>query len=105
MGLKIIGAGFGRTGTTSMKEALELLGYNKCHHMREVMVSSKQVKLFDSVSRNVEVDWDDVFAGFEAAVDWPAAARYDASTVAKLVMRMGRSLMGFSCKEYLLPCL
>jgi hypothetical protein len=29
MGLKIIGAGFGRTGTTSMKEALELLGYNK----------------------------------------------------------------------------
>lgn len=40
------------------------------------MVSVKQVKLFDCVSRNVEVDWDDVFEGFEAAVDWPAAARY-----------------------------
>ena len=76
MSLKIIGAGFGRTGTTSMKEALELLGYNKCHHMREVMPSGKQVELFDRVSRNVEVDWDDVFEGFEAAVDWPAAARY-----------------------------
>lgn len=76
MSLKIIGAGFGRTGTTSMKEALELLGYNKCHHMREVMVSGKQVDLFDRVSRNEEVDWDDVFEGFEAAVDWPAAARY-----------------------------
>ncbi|MFP6834545.1 MAG: sulfotransferase [Pseudomonadales bacterium] len=76
MSLKIIGAGFGRTGTTSMKEALELLGYNKCHHMREVMPSGKQVELFDRVSRNVEVDWDDVFEGFDAAVDWPAAARY-----------------------------
>lgn len=76
MGLKVIGAGFGRTGTTSMKEALELLGYDKCHHMREVMASVKQVDLFDRVSRNVEVDWDDVFDGFEAAVDWPAAARY-----------------------------
>ncbi len=77
MSLKIIGAGFGRTGTTSMKEALELLGYNKCHHMREVMSSGKQVEMFDRVSRNVEVDWDDVFEGFEAAVDWPAAARYE----------------------------
>ena len=77
MGLKVIGAGFGRTGTTSMKEALELLGYHKCHHMREVMASAKQVDLFDRVSRNVEVDWDDVFDGFEAAVDWPAAARYE----------------------------
>ena len=76
MSLKIIGAGFGRTGTTSMKEALELLGYDRCHHMREVMPSGKQVELFDRVSRNVAVDWDDVFAGFEAAVDWPAAARY-----------------------------
>ncbi|MCZ6657520.1 MAG: sulfotransferase family protein [Gammaproteobacteria bacterium] len=77
MSLKVIGAGFGRTGTTSMKEALELLGYDKCHHMREVMSSGKQVEMFDRVSRNVEVDWDDVFEGFEAAVDWPAAARYE----------------------------
>lgn len=76
MSLKVIGAGFGRTGTTSMKEALELLGYNKCHHMREVMLSRKQVEMFDRVSKNMEVDWDEVFEGFEAAVDWPAAARY-----------------------------
>jgi hypothetical protein len=76
MSLKVIGAGFGRTGTTSMKEALELLGYDKCHHMKEVLPNSKQVELFDLVSRNLAVDWDDVFEGFEAAVDWPAAARY-----------------------------
>ena len=36
MALQVIGAGFGRTGTLSMKAALEQLGYNKCHHMLEV---------------------------------------------------------------------
>jgi len=76
VGLKVIGAGFGRTGTTSMKEALELLGYQKCHHMREVMMNSRQVELFDRVSLGLDVDWDEVFEGFNAAVDWPSAARY-----------------------------
>ena len=76
MTLKIIGAGFGRTGTTSMKEALEILGFSKCHHMKEVMLSRKQVDLFDQISRGMEVDWDKVFEGFEASIDWPSAAYY-----------------------------
>jgi hypothetical protein len=76
VGLKVIGAGFGRTGTTSMKEALELLGYQKCHHMREVMMNVRQVELFDRVSLGLDVDWDEVFEGFDAAVDWPSAASY-----------------------------
>jgi hypothetical protein len=76
MGLQVIGAGFGRTGTTSMKEALELLGYKRCHHMQEVMLSKKQIEMFNRVSLDVEVDWDDVFIGYEAAVDWPSSARY-----------------------------
>jgi hypothetical protein len=59
-----------------MKEALELLGFNKCHHMKEVMISGKQTNLFDCVSRGITVNWDEVFEGFEAAVDWPSAARY-----------------------------
>lgn len=33
----VIGAGFGRTGTASLKEALEMLGYGPCHHMTEVI--------------------------------------------------------------------
>src|SRR4029079_18761567 len=37
MSLKVIGAGFGRTGTDSMREALNLLGFGPCHHMREVI--------------------------------------------------------------------
>lgn len=76
MGLKVIGAGFGRTGTTSMKDALEILGYQKCHHMKEVMKEGEQVEQFDRLSQGLEVNWDDIFEGFEAAVDWPSSARY-----------------------------
>jgi hypothetical protein len=42
MALQVIGAGFGRTGTTSLKAALEQLGFSKCHHMEEVMTSRTQ---------------------------------------------------------------
>jgi Sulfotransferase domain len=38
MGLKIIGSGFGRTGTMSLKRALEQLAFGPCHHMEELLV-------------------------------------------------------------------
>ena len=37
MTLKIIGAGMGRTGTASLKVALETLGMGLCYHMSEVL--------------------------------------------------------------------
>ena len=43
MTLKIIGAGFGRTGTKSLKLALEQLGFGPCHHMEEVMTDHAQL--------------------------------------------------------------
>ena len=76
MGLKVIGAGFGRTGTNSLKVALEQLGYAPCHHMKEVGPSLSQIRWFDAASKGEPVNWDDVFEHFEAAVDWPAAAYY-----------------------------
>ncbi len=76
MGLKVIGAGFGRTGTTSLKAALEQLGYAPCHHMREVLPDKEQVMWFDQASKKEAIEWDAVFENFDAAVDWPAAAYY-----------------------------
>ncbi len=35
MSLKVIASGFGRTGTDSIGEALEILGFGLYHHMRE----------------------------------------------------------------------
>jgi len=76
MALKVIGAGFGRTGTNSLKVALEQLGLKPCHHMKEVGPSLNQIRWFDAASKGEPVDWDAVFENFEAAVDWPAAAYY-----------------------------
>ena len=36
MALKVVGAGFGRTGTLSLKNALEKIGFGPCYHMMEV---------------------------------------------------------------------
>ena len=76
MALKVIGAGFGRTGTLSLKVALEQLGYGPCHHMKEVMLNTDQAEWFSQASKGVEVDWHEVFNKYSSAVDWPAAAYY-----------------------------
>lgn len=73
MALDVIGAGFGRTGTDSMKDALEALGLGPCHHMKEVLASPEQLALWRAVARGDRPDWDVVFAGFRSAVDWPSA--------------------------------
>lgn len=74
MALKVIGAGFGRTGTLSMKVALETLGYARCHHMTEVFASAQQARMWDEIGRGEAADWDKVFAGFQASVDFPSAS-------------------------------
>lgn len=76
MPLEVIGAGFGRTGTASLKQALEELGYVKCHHMSEVFGDSRQADWWDRASRGEAVNWHEVFDGFKACVDWPSATYY-----------------------------
>lgn len=73
MGLSVIGAGFGRTGTESMKLALETLGLGPCHHMKEVLANPRQMALWRAAARGEIPDWDAAFAGYASAVDWPAA--------------------------------
>lgn len=76
MPLEVIGAGFGRTGTNSLKLALEILGYDKCHHMKEVIPNLEQLHYWDKISRGEKQNWDDVFKGYKASVDWPSSAYY-----------------------------
>lgn len=73
MALQVIGAGFGRTGTLSMKAALEKLGYDKCHHMLEVMPNDDQLDMWHNISQGEAPDWDKVFEGFGASVDFPSS--------------------------------
>lgn len=73
MALQLIGAGFGRTGTESMKRALEQLGLGPCHHMTEVLADPKQRTQWRAAAHGETVDWDEVLAGYRSAVDWPSA--------------------------------
>ncbi len=72
MGLQVIGAGLGRTGTMSLKLALEHLGFGPCYHMAEVLVQARRnIPLWLDVIHG-KPDWDAVFAGFAASSDYPA---------------------------------
>jgi len=76
MPLEVIGAGLGRTGTASLKLALETLGYSRCHHMSEVFGNARQCEFWERASRGDKMDWDEVFDGFKASVDWPSVSYY-----------------------------
>ena len=73
MTLSVIGAGFGRTGTESMKRAIEILGLGPCHHMKEVIADPEQTRLWRSIAEDNQANWDEAFAGYNAAVDWPSS--------------------------------
>ncbi len=72
MSLKVIGAGFGRTGTNSLKTALEMLGFTKCHHMSEVVAAPQQAVGFLEAARSGHTNWDQLFEGYQASCDWPS---------------------------------
>ena len=75
MGLQVIGAGMGRTGTESLRRALEMLGLGPCHHMFALRDDPTLVPPWLAVAREeVAPDWDALFEGFRAQVDWPGAA-------------------------------
>ena len=71
MALEIIGAGLGRTGTASLKIAIERLGLGPCYHMSEVLARPEHVELWTDVGRG-QPDFARLFADFSATVDFPA---------------------------------
>ena len=82
MGLRIIGSGFGRTGTMSTKMALEQLGFGPCHHMVEVMGNPAQPAHWDALAAGQDVDWSDVFTGYVSQVDFPGASVWHELSIA-----------------------
>lgn len=77
MTLKIIGAGYGRTGTASLKTALERLGFGPCHHMSEVLPSPERIDLWRRIGEG-EPLWDRAFQGYSSTVDWPSCTHWRA---------------------------
>ena len=74
MSLRVVGAGVGRTGTASLKAALERLLGGRCYHMFEVFGRPDDVAVWALAAKGQRVDWEALFAQFTATVDWPGAA-------------------------------
>lgn len=73
--MQIIGAGFGRTGTLSLKQALEILGYS-CYHMEDMIRRPGDMKVWTAAAKGEAVHWPDVFDGYQATVDFPGSLFY-----------------------------
>jgi hypothetical protein len=74
MGLQVVGAGLGRTGTHSLKLAFEQLLGGPCYHMLEVINRPDQAAAWAAAVRGEQPDWTSFLAEYVATVDWPAAA-------------------------------
>src|ERR1041385_4276218 len=90
MTLRLIGAGLGRTGTLSVKIALERLGFGPCYHMVEVFKNPAHIPVWERANDGHSVDWDVLFAGYAATVDWPGCKFWrelaDAYPTAKVLL-------------------
>jgi hypothetical protein len=76
MPLAVIGAGLPRTGTFSLKHALEQLDYGRCHHMAEIFDHLTLARHWERVFDGEDVDWESVFEGYGATVDAPSCFVY-----------------------------
>ncbi|MBV9214069.1 MAG: sulfotransferase family protein, partial [Actinobacteria bacterium] len=75
--MKLIGAGFGRMGTMSLKAALERIGYGPCFHMIDLITQPEPLPYWEAAARGEHVDWDAAFDGWESTVDWPGCTYWD----------------------------
>ena len=74
MSVKVIGAGVGRTGTHSLKQALEQLLGGRCHHMVEIIGDPPQAAAWTDAIEGRDVDWQQILDGYATVVDWPGAS-------------------------------
>jgi hypothetical protein len=73
--MRLIGAGLPRSGTLSQKVALEMLGLEPCYHMVNVLGNLDLAPAWRR-ALDGDVDWDKIFDGCQATVDWPGSFFY-----------------------------
>ncbi len=78
MALKVIGTGGPRTGTASLKDALEILGFGKCYHMEWLFNHPEQLRYWHELFQTGTTDFDTLFDGFTSTVDFPGYLNYKA---------------------------
>ena len=76
MPIKIIGAGFPRTGTNTLRESLELLGFRKTYHMKQLLVHPENLHYWSTLKATGTTNWEALYDGYEATVDFPCYPWY-----------------------------
>ena len=76
MSIKIIGAGFPRTGTNTLRESLTMLGFVKTYHMKELLVHPDDLRYWTALRDTGTTEWDALYNGFQATVDFPCYPWY-----------------------------
>lgn len=75
--MKLVGAGFGRTGTMSLKAGLERIGYGPSFHMIDLIRNPEPLPHWQAAVEGEDVDWDAAFEGWESTVDWPGCSFWE----------------------------
>ncbi len=75
--MQVIGAGFGRTGTMSLKGALEQLGFGPSFHMIDLARQPELLPGWQAAVDGQDVDWNQLLDGWESTVDWPACTYWE----------------------------
>lgn len=90
MDLAVVGAGYGRTGTLSLKLALDQLGFGPCYHMLEAWNRPDHREMWSRAIDGEQIDWHVLFADFRSTCDWPACSFWmqikEANPGAKVVL-------------------
>jgi len=76
MSIKIIGAGFPRTGTNTLRESLEILGFSKTYHMKQLLVHPENLHYWTTLKATGTTNWEALYDGYEATVDFPCYPWY-----------------------------
>ena len=76
MSIKIIGAGFPRTGTNTLRECLEKLGYVKTYHMKNLLTKPENLHYWTTLQATGTTDWEGLYEGYQATVDFPCYPWY-----------------------------
>lgn len=76
MSIKIIGAGFPRTGTTTLKRSLETLGFAHVYHMKELLVNPHKLHYWKTLDESGDTNWEGLYEGYDATVDFPGYPWY-----------------------------
>lgn len=76
MALKVIGAGFPRTGTNSLKRSLEMLGISKTYHFKDLVKNPDNLHLWEQLEQTNTTDWETIYEGYQGSVDFPCYPWY-----------------------------